>query len=60
METDNPLLKRPRRKPMEAELLSWRELSRDPTEFWKVPGDPYPYVRFTGRKGIEVGLKGTF
>ena len=45
---------------MEAELLAWRELSRDPTEFWKVPCDPYPYVRFTGRKGIEVGLKGTF
>ena len=56
----NPLLKRKPPSPTEAELLAWRELSRDPTEFWKVPCDPCPYVRFTGRKGIEVGLKGTF
>ena len=56
----NPLLKRKPPSPTEAELLVLRELSRDPTEFWKVPCDPYPYVRFTGRKGIEVGLKGTF
>ena len=56
----NPILKRNPVSQTEAELLVWRELSRDPTEFWKVPCDPYPYVRFTGRKGIEVGLKGTF
>ena len=56
----NPLLKRKPPSPTEAELLVLRGLSRDPTEFWKVPCDPFPYVRFTGRKGIEVGLKGTF
>lgn len=56
----NPLLKRKPPSPTEAELLAWRELSLDPTEFWKVPCDPCPYVRVTGRKGIEVGLKGTF
>ena len=56
----NPILKRKPPSPTEAELLAWRELSRDPTEFWKVPCGPRPYVRFTDRKGIEVGLKGTF
>ena len=56
----NPILKRKPVSQTEAELLVWREISRDPTEFWKVPCDPYPYVRFTGRKGDEVGLKGTF
>ena len=58
--SDNQLLKRNPQSPTEAELLAWRELSRDPTEFWKVTCDPCLYVRFTGRKGIEVGLKGTF
>ena len=56
----NPILKRKPPSPTEAELLARRELSRDPTEFWKVQCDPRPYVRFTGRKGIEVGLEGTF
>ena len=56
----NPLLKRKPRKPTEAEVLAWRELSRDPTEFWKMPCDPYPYVRLTERRGIEIGMKGTF
>ena len=56
----NPILKRKPVSQTEAELLARRELSRGPTEFWKVPCDPSPYVRFTGRKGIEVGLKGTF
>ena len=58
--SDNPLPKRKPPSPTEAELLARRELSRDPTEFWKVTCDPRPYVRFTGRKGIEVGLKWTF
>lgn len=61
--SDNPLLKREPRKHTEAELLVWRELSRDPTEFWKIPCDPYPYVSFRapdGRPGIEIGLRGTF
>lgn len=57
-----PFRKR-RRKPTEAELLAWRDLSRDPTEFWKVPFDPCPYVSFntpSGAPGIEMGIKGTF
>ena len=59
--SDNPLLKREPRKHTEAELLVWRELSRDPTEFWKIPCDPYPYVKLAPRGfGVEVGVKGTF
>ena len=54
---DNPLLKRRPRKPTEAEVLAWRELSRD-----RLP-DPRPYARIvnrSGRPGLEIGLKGTF
>lgn len=57
----NPLLKRKSAPPTDAELDAWRELSRDPTEFWKIPCNPRPYVRLTPRgRGIEVGIKGAF
>lgn len=49
--------------PTEAELIAWKDLSRDPTDFWKVPFDPCPYVKLAGPggdPGIEIGISGTF
>lgn len=78
--SDNQLLKRKPCKPTEAEILAWKELSRDKgsmrgagdkvaAEFLKkkkfemrLP-DLCPYISLEcpdGRRGIEVGLKGTF
>lgn len=62
---DNPLLKRKPRKPTEAELLAWNNLARNPTEFWKIPLDVVPYIKFGSPSGVpglgmEIGMKGTF
>jgi len=76
----NPLLKHKPRKPTEAELLAWKELSRDKGSTRGVGDkvtvelikkekfeirlpDLHPYISLEcpdGRRGIEVGLKGTF
>ena len=76
----NPLLKHKPRKPTEAELLAWKELSRDKgstrgvgdkvtvelikkEKFEIRRPDLHPYISLEcpdGRRGIEVGLKGTF
>ena len=78
--SDNPLLKHKPRKPTEAELLAWKELSRDKGSTRGVGDkvtvelikkekfeirlpDLHPYISLEcpdGRRGIEVGLKGTF
>ena len=78
--SDNPLLKHKPRKPTEAELLAWKELSRDKGSMRGVGDkvtvelikkekfeirlpDLHPYISLEcpdGRRGIEVGLKGTF
>lgn len=81
METDNPLLKHKPRKLTEAELLAWKELSRDKGSMHAEAGDKataelikkekfeirlpdlHPYISLEcpdGRRGIEVGIKGTF
>ena len=76
----NPLLKHKPRKPTEAELLAWKELSRGKGSTRGVGDkvtvelikkekfeirlpDLHPYISLEcpdGRRGIEVGLKGTF
>lgn len=62
---DNPLLKRKPRKPTEAEILAWRELSRAPGLPWGRLPDPRPYVKVGSPSGahglgMEIGMKGTF
>ena len=54
-----------RKKPTEAELLAWKNLSRDPGLPWDRLPDPRPYVKIGNPSGapgfgIEIGLKGTF
>lgn len=58
MDADNPLLREQKFFADAGDEAAARFLEKE--GFRPKPPDPCPYVRITERKGIEIGVTGTF